>query len=144
MTPLNLLSFVWKRDSADLLFILYLLIIIALFLMWLRHLFWYSVFYVLSSFHRIQLWPHGLACQATLPMGVSRQERWSGLPFPPPGDLPKPGLRPASLASPVLPGEFLTTSATNVIQAPQRSKRCFLVSLDFASIFIEFFFISSH
>ena len=31
-------------------------------------------------------------CQAPLSMGLSRQEYWSGLPFPPPGDLPDPGI----------------------------------------------------
>ena len=45
-------------------------------------------------------------------MGFSRQEYWSGLPFPPPGDLPDPGLEPASLMSPALAGRFSTTSAT--------------------------------
>ena len=39
-----------------------------------------------------------------LSMGVSRQEYWSGLPFPPPGDLPKLELRPVSLMSPALAG----------------------------------------
>ena len=44
--------------------------------------------------------------------GISRQEYWSGLPFLPPGDLPDPGIEPASLASPALAGGFFTTSAT--------------------------------
>ena len=39
-------------------------------------------------------------------MGFSRQEYWSGLPFPTPGDLPDPGIAPAS---PALAGEFFTT-----------------------------------
>ena len=34
--------------------------------------------------------------QAPLPMGFPRQKYWSGLPFPPPGDLPDPGIEPAS------------------------------------------------
>ena len=38
-------------------------------------------------------------CQAPLSMEFSRQEYWSGVPFPPPGDLPDPGIKPASLAS---------------------------------------------
>ena len=38
-----------------------------------------------------------VARQALLSMGFSRQEYWSGLPFPPPGDLPDPGIQPASL-----------------------------------------------
>ena len=39
-------------------------------------------------------------------MGFLRQEYWSGLPFPPPGDLPDPGIKPVS---PALAGEFFTT-----------------------------------
>ena len=39
-----------------------------------------------------------VACQAPLSMGFSRQEHWSGLPFPSPGDLPDPGIKPRSLA----------------------------------------------
>ena len=42
-------------------------------------------------------------------MGIFRQEYWSGLPCPPPGDLPDPGIKPASLASPALAGGFFTT-----------------------------------
>ena len=53
-----------------------------------------------------------IACQAPLSMGFSRQEHWSGLPCPPPGDLPDPGMEPASLMSPALAGRFFTTSAT--------------------------------
>ena len=45
--------------------------------------------------------------QAALSMGLSRQEYWSELPFPPPGDLPEPGIEPASLASPALPADSL-------------------------------------
>ena len=39
-------------------------------------------------------------------MGLSRQEYWSGLSFPPPGDLPDPGIEPESLRSPALAGGF--------------------------------------
>ena len=42
--------------------------------------------------------PWTVACQALLSMGFSRQEYWSGLPFPPPGNLPNPGIKPRSLA----------------------------------------------
>ena len=42
-------------------------------------------------------------------MGFSRQEYWRRLPFPPPGDLPDPGIEPTSPASPALAGEFFTT-----------------------------------
>ena len=44
-------------------------------------------------------------------MELSRQEYWSGLPFPPPGDLPDPGIEPPSLASSALAGGFFTTGA---------------------------------
>ena len=50
--------------------------------------------------------------QDPLSMGFSRQEHWSGLPFPPPGGLPDPGILPKSLMSPSLAGGFFTTSAT--------------------------------
>ena len=46
------------------------------------------------------------ACQASLSMGFSRQEYWSKLPLPTPGDLPDTGIKPASLLSTVLSGGF--------------------------------------
>ena len=49
-------------------------------------------------------------CQAPLSMEFSRQKCWSGLPFPPPGNLPNPGIEPAPLMSPALAGGVLTTS----------------------------------
>ena len=42
-------------------------------------------------------------------MGLPRQEYWAGLPFPPPGDLSDPGIKPMSLAFPALVGGFFTT-----------------------------------
>ena len=53
--------------------------------------------------------PWTIAHQAPLSMGFSRQEYWSGLPIPSPGDLPNPGIEPASLA---LVGRFSTNSTT--------------------------------
>ena len=51
--------------------------------------------------------PHGtIACQALLSIGFSRQEYWGRLPFPPPGDLPNPGIELSSLLSSVLAGRF--------------------------------------
>ena len=50
--------------------------------------------------------------QAPLSMGFSRQESWSRLPCPPPGDLPDPGIEHVSLTSPALAGRFFTTNAT--------------------------------
>ena len=54
------------------------------------------VWSVMSDF--VTLW--AAACQTPLSMGFSRQEYWSGLPCPPPGDLPNPGTEPMSLTSP--------------------------------------------
>ena len=48
--------------------------------------------------------------QAPLSMGFSRQEYWSVLPFPLPGDVPGPGMASTSLMSPALTGRFFTTS----------------------------------
>ena len=45
-------------------------------------------------------------------MGFPRQENWSELPCPPPGDLSDPGVEPVSLMPPALVGGFLTTSTT--------------------------------
>ena len=42
-------------------------------------------------------------------MGFSRQEYWSGLPLPSPGDPPNPGIKPTSLAFPALAGGFFAT-----------------------------------
>ena len=51
-----------------------------------------------------------VAYQAPLSMGFFRQEYKSGLPFPPPGDLPNPGIKAASLVSPALAGGFFTAA----------------------------------
>ena len=50
--------------------------------------------------------------EAPLSMGFSRQECWSGLPCPPPGDLPDPGIKPESLTSPALAGRYFSARAT--------------------------------
>ena len=50
--------------------------------------------------------PWTVAHQAPLSMGFSKKEYWSGLPFPPPEDLPNPGIKPMS---PALAGGFFTT-----------------------------------
>ena len=57
----------------------------------------------------VTLWT--IARQAPLSTGVSKQQYWSGLPRPPPGNLPDPGIEPESLTSPALAGGFFTTSA---------------------------------
>ena len=53
-----------------------------------------------------------IACQVPLSMGFSKQQYWSGLPFPPPGDLPNLRIKPTSLKSFALEGGFFTTSTT--------------------------------
>ena len=67
----------------------------------------FSCVYVLSCVQLFAtLWT---AFQAPLSMGFPRQEYWSGLPFPPPGDLPDPGIKPAFSVSLMLAGRFFTT-----------------------------------
>ena len=74
---------------------------------------------MLSRFSHIWLFatPWTVACQAPLSKGFSRQEYWSGLPCPPPGDLSDPGIESASLTPPALAGSFFTTSAAWEAQA---------------------------
>ena len=54
-----------------------------------------------------------VTCQAPLSIGFSRQEYWSGLPFPPPGDLPDPGIEPWS---PALYADALPSELTIIVQ----------------------------
>ena len=79
---------------------------------------------MLSHFNCIQLfvtlWT--VAFQAPLSMGLSRQEYWSGLPGPRPGDLPNPWMEPVFLMSPALAGGFFTTRAYFI-------KNCIIVIL---------------
>ena len=63
--------------------------------------------------------PGTVARQAPLSMGFSRQEYWSGLPCPSPGDLPDPGTEPMSLVSPALAGGFFTTEPPGNWEAVQ-------------------------
>ena len=59
--------------------------------------------------------------QAPLSMEFSRQEYWSGLPFPSPGDLPNPGIETTSLKSPALPGSSLP------LVPPGKSRRLYSI-----------------
>ena len=67
-----------------------------------------------NCFSRVRLsaTPWTVARQAPLSMGFSRKEFWSGLPCPPLGALPDPGLELGSLISPALAGGFFTTNNT--------------------------------
>ena len=73
---------------------------------------------VLSRFSRVQLFVTlwSLAHQTPLSMGFPRQEYWSGLSFPTPGDLPNPRIELESLTSPVLAGGFFTASLDDTVQ----------------------------
>ena len=68
--------------------------------------------WVLSHFSSVQLFTTlwTVAHQAPLSMGFSRQEYWSGLPCPPPGNLPNPGIETASPESPALQADSLPLS----------------------------------
>ena len=94
---------------------------------------------VLSHFSSVwlflTLWT--VVCQAPLCLGFSRQEYWSGLPCPPPGDIPDPGVRPESLTSPALASRFFTTSAT--WEAPYKDIQVYIytVELPFATTWMD-------
>ena len=78
-----------------------------------------------KSLSRIRLFatPQTVAYQAPPYMGFSRQEYWSGLPFPSPGDLPDPGIEPGSpaLQADALPSEFLSRVHTILLKFPQEN-----------------------
>ena len=65
---------------------------------------------MLGRFSHVQLFATSwtVAHQAPLSFGFSRQEYWSGLPFPSPGDLPYPGTEPGSPTFPALADGFFT------------------------------------
>ena len=68
----------------------------------------------LSRFSSVQLFvtPWTITHQPPLSMGVSKQEYWSGFPCTSSEDLPNPGIKPTSLLSPALAGEFFTANVT--------------------------------
>ena len=71
--------------------------------------------------------PWTVAPQAPLSMRFPRQEYWNGLPFPSPGDLPHPAIKPVSPPSPILAGGFFTTVPPERNRAPlvvQWLRRC--------------------
>ena len=72
--------------------------------------------WMLSCFSCVQLFATlwTIAFKAPLSVGFSRQEYWSGLPFPPPGDLPDPRIEPKSPVSLALAGRFFTTRTTRL------------------------------
>ena len=87
-------------------------------LQYFGHLMLRAVCCVLSCFSyvwlyvTIELTPWTIAHKVPLSIGFSKQEYWSGLPFPSPGNLPDSGIKPVSLMSPALTGRYLITSTT--------------------------------
>ena len=84
---------------------------------WVTELNWshFSCFYLFATLPTV-------SCQASLSIRFSKQEHWSGLPFPFPGDLPDPGIELASLLSPALVGGFFTSWATREAPSIDRCK----------------------
>ena len=64
----------------------------------------------------VTLWT--VACQAPLSMGFSMQKYYSGLPWPPTGDFPNPGIKPTSFMSPALAGRFFAARANREHNLP--------------------------
>ena len=124
--PLSVLFFTciwWELCSLFSLFQLYFLLLTTIIAVFSRILFIHSfpINYfsksccaVLSHFNHVQLFATlwTIALQAPLSKKFSKQEHWSRLPYPPPGDLPDPGIEPVPLMSPAMAGRFFTTRAT--------------------------------
>ena len=68
--------------------------------------------------------PLTVAHQAALSMGIPRQGYWSGLPFPPPGDLLHSGTEPVSLASSALAGGFFASAPSERAMRTRCVKCC--------------------
>ena len=68
-----------------------------------------------------------VVCLAPLSMEFYRQEYWTGLPCPSPGDLPDTGIEPASLMSLALAGRFFTTGATWEASLASTKRACILL-----------------
>ena len=84
-----------------------------------------------QSFSHVLLFgtPWTVACQAPLSMEVFRQEYWSELPLPIPGDLPQPGIKPSSLVSLALAGRFFNS------ELPRKPHHVHIIPIQFAYFF---------
>ena len=80
-----------------------------------------TVYTCVLSCVRLFVTPWTVTLEAPLSMEFSREDYQRGLPFPPPGDLPDPGIEPASLASPALAGGFFTNYT--IWEVPMGSNR---------------------
>ena len=87
--------------------------------------------------------PWTVARKAPLSMGFSRQGYWSGLPFPPPGDLPDPRIKPASLKSPTLADRFFITRTKSHTENTSKFERIGPWSFASSSIFTWLLTIST-
>ena len=116
-----------------------ILAFICLFLVHIHRIIQYILFYIwkCQSLSRVQLFvtPWTVACHAPLSMGFSKQEYWSGLPFPSPGDLPDQGLE---LGSPALAGDSSPPGKIFYICFPSIKKKLWDLSI---IICIVFFFL---
>ena len=95
--------------------------------MWILSLGWKDPLEVGMATHSSVLaWrtPRTLARQAPLSMGFSRREKWSGLPHPPPGDLPNPRIKPTSPVSPAGRVRFVNNSPLHWGLSQQMVNKC--------------------
>ena len=94
---------------------------------------------LLAQLHPALCHPMGCSPPAPLSTGLSRQEYWSRLPSPPPGELPNPGIKPTSIMCPALAGRFFTiwgpreASLKRLIN-PQNSDYLRIQTLEFSSV----------
>ena len=84
------------------------------------------VYSVIKSCLTVTLWT--IACHPPLSMGFSRQEYWNGLPFPPPGNLPNPGIESTS---PTLADRFFTTEPPGKPRIAQKRGRYRFIGIKF-------------
>ena len=82
--------------------------------------------------------PWTVAHQTPLSMGFPRPEYWSGLPFPPPGNLLDPGIEPVSLASPAWAGRFFTTRGTAYTHTHTHTHVCCCLVIKSCSTLCDF------
>ena len=86
------------------------------------HVFFHKCYYMcVLSLDWLFVTPWTIVHHAPLSMAFSRQEYWSGLPFPSPWNLPHPEIKPESPASPALVGRFFTTAPPGKPESVGRS-----------------------
>ena len=135
--PTNLLSTGTRCTSLTIYLCVYLYIKIYgpdIYLNYILHV------HVLSRFSCVQLFATDwtITHQATLSVGFFRQEYQSGLPCPPPGDLPDPGIKAGPLASPALAGRFFTTSVIWEAHCLHVSFHIYIINITYTYISLYF------